>query len=341
MPFWCLKVGLLVTVWCVSVLWCDVQSASILQRQGSVLEVVFFTNFVGCFFTTGACLLLRRGSFTDMRSLACTLYERPMMWRLLLSVASVNVMATWCMFLSFTFSGMTHVYAVKTTEPLLMCLLSMECTQKLIKNALSKGRSAKDPFADVEEYPLSTKLITFRTWMCVLIVCIGAFLTSGSLKRNTNTSFGILVLLFTYSLVLVSNCALALRTTLMKPLLHVLPDESSVFSSCSIYVFMSMLGSSALVLPVLVYRGKHLLEYDMDTWKQFLVVGLSYGTYQACNGMVLFHVTPLAYSILKQVRVVLIFFFSLYYFGKEIESTSQLFIGLILLFSGTYCYAAV
>ncbi|ORC84352.1 uncharacterized protein TM35_000461710 [Trypanosoma theileri] len=341
MFLWSLGLCAVVLVWCISVLWCDVQSASFLQEKGSIMEVVFFTNFFACIVTTAACLLLRVTSWSDLKYIAVSLYENTLTWRLLLSVACVNVLALSLMFSSFTLAGMTHAYAVKTTEPLLMCLLSTECMQRGIRRILDKGRTGKNLHGEEEDYPISTKIITIDTWFSVMLVCIGAFLTSSSLKRTTTDhSLSLTTLMFAYCLIFASNAALALRTTLMKPLLHLVPDCGVVLASCAIHIFMSLLGSLILMVPTFLNKGKYIVEYDKETWKRIAVIGASYGVYQFCNGMVLFNVIPLAYSILKQIRVVIIFFFSAYYFGKEFESVLQLAVGLTFLAIGSYRYAA-
>ncbi|KAH9586320.1 hypothetical protein LSM04_006160 [Trypanosoma melophagium] len=341
MFLWSLGMCALVLVWCVSVLWCDVQSAALLHRKGSILEVLFFTNFVSCIVTTAACLLMRVGSWSDLKFLVLAIHENTLTWRLLLSVACVNVLALSLMFFSFTLAGMTHAYAVKTTEPLLMCFLSTECMQREIRRILDKGRTGKNSHGEVEDYPISTRIIAIDTWFSVFLVCVGAFLTSSSLKRSTTDhSLSLTMLVLAYCLVFASNAALALRTTLMKPLLHLVPDAGVVLASSAIHILMSLLGSLLLMLPTLLIKGKYIVEYDKETWKRIGVIGASYGLYQFCNGMVLFNVVPLAYSILKQIRVVVIFFFSAYYFGKEFEGVLQLVVGLIFLAIGSYRYAA-
>ncbi|EAN93517.1 hypothetical protein TcYC6_0040700 [Trypanosoma cruzi] len=333
-----MKIPLVLLLWCASVLLCDVQSAAFVEKRGSVLEMVFFINIVGCLVPGGACLLCRSGGWRELWQAAILLYESATLWRLFFVVNFVNVLATYLMFSSFTFAGMTHVYAIKTTEPLVMCLLSTEIVQRVIRGFFADGRNTKSGSTDIDPYPMSTKIVSSSTWVSVFFVCIGASLTSGSLKRSGESSLGAAVIMFTYILVFASNAALSLRTTLMKPLLHIIPNDGTIFPSCLVHFFVLLLSSITLLGPVLAFRGRDIMEYNADIWRQIVVVGISYGVYQVFNGVVLFHVAPLSYSILKQVRVILVFFFSAYYFGKEFDSVLQLLMGLILLFAGSYCY---
>ncbi|RNE94921.1 uncharacterized protein Tco025E_10284 [Trypanosoma conorhini] len=338
MFFWYFKMPLILLLWCVSVLLCDVQSAAFVEKKGSVLEMVFLINLVGCLIPGVTCLFCRRDAWRDMWHTAISFYQSTALLKLILAVCCVNVLATGLMFSSFTLAGMTQAYAIKTMEPLVMCLLSAELMQGLIRRFVTDGKAAKShPFYD-DPHGAPSKTISLATWISVLFVCIGALLTSGSLKRSGETFSSAAVIIFAYTLVFVSNSALALRTVLLKPLLHTIPNDGSIFPASVVHCFMMFLGSMVLLGPALVFRGKNMMDYNLDMWKQILVVGISYGVYQVFNGVVLFFVTPLSYSILKQVRVVLIFFFSAYYFGKEFGSFAQLIVGLLLLFGGSYCY---
>ncbi|RNF10863.1 hypothetical protein TraAM80_01247 [Trypanosoma rangeli] len=338
MFLWYFKIPLILLLWCVSILLCDIRSATFVEKNGSVLEIVFFINVVGCLIPGTICLLCRRGSWCKMWHTAITFYESTALLKLFLAVCYVNVLATGLFFFSFTLSSMTHAYAIKTTEPLVMCLLSTEIMQRAIRGFMIGEKEGKSYLTDGELHLVSPKTISFITWISVFFVCIGALLISGSLERSGETVRSDAAIMFTYCLVFASSCALALRTTLMKPLLHTIQRDGSIFPAAVVHCFMMFCGSVTLLGPALVFRGRNIVGYNLDVWKQIVVVGLSYGVYQVVNGVLLFYVTPLSYSILKQVRVVLIFFCSAYYFGKEFAGVARLIVGLLLLFGGSYCY---
>ncbi|ESL11896.1 hypothetical protein TRSC58_00345 [Trypanosoma rangeli SC58] len=338
MFLWYFKIPLILLLWCVSILLCDIQSATFVEKKGSVLEMVFFINVVGCLIPGITCLLCRRDSWCKMWHTAITFYESTALLKLLLAVCYVNVLATGLFFFSFTLSGMTHAYAIKTTEPLVMCLLSTEIMQRAIRGFMAGEKEGKSHSIDSEPHLVSPKTISLITWISVVFVCIGALLISGSLERSGKTVRSDAVLVLSYCFVFASNCALALRTTLMKPLLHSIQSDGSIFPAAMVHCFMMFCGSVTLLGPVLMFKGRDIVGYNVDMWKQVVVVGFSYGVYQVFNGVLLFYVTPLSYSILKQIRVVLIFFFLAYYFGKEFADIARLIIGLLLLFGGSYCY---
>lgn len=207
------KDTLVVALWIFSVWICDTQSAVFLSEGHGLLQLLFFTNAVGA--VSGYTALICTGDAT------CTLR----VGGLHVVLAVCNSLALCLMFGGFVASGMSSAYALKTTEPLFTALASTDAVLRLLQWFDSSHT----------QFGISHTL-SLSVWLSVLAVCSGAAISTTSLP-----TVGLLQWSVTSALVLCSNAAFAVRTTVQKALLssqrHCGTLRFSVFMfSCLLFV---------------------------------------------------------------------------------------------------------
>lgn len=112
------------------------------------VDSVFETGWnFGSVVTFLLCVLIKHDFLESFQHTLFTLYDASFFFvTLLLLLFCVNVASLLLMFCGFTFAGMTYVYTVKTTEPFVMCLFSIEGMQKYFGQRLTSQEQMRSFF---------------------------------------------------------------------------------------------------------------------------------------------------------------------------------------------------
>jgi hypothetical protein len=328
------KAAVVLTVWTASVAWCDTESAVFL-RYHNACTLVAGMSVIGSLF--GALVSAAVPSTTPPFHFARNILAVPHAFesRLLLALAAANTAALVAMFYAVSIGGMPEVYALKTTEPICICLLSVTQAQAVIKRTVMLGAASGH---SLEEW--HWRRPSYPMWCSVVVVCVGAMGIATSMKApnfedHRHRAVGVGALLVT-----LSNVLLALRTMLQKPMLHALLKlETIVAASTKIFVEVGAIGGFFLIAVMLATDQYDDLRLTMGDLYRLFSIAVSYYVYQVCNSLVILYVVPVSYSVVKQLRVVIIFFLSVSLFGKEFDSVAQLVVGLVLVSVGSVWYA--
>lgn len=256
---------------------------------------------------------------------------------LLLLTGVINALALWMMFSAFGHGGMAIAYAFKATEPLVTCVL---CTATFL-TAIGGCVSLMSAVGTTE---LSWKAPapTWRVWLWVSVVCGGAIAMSGSITKKAEgggAAQQVSMPLLAITFIFLSNTMFALRTTVSKPLLHHQIEEGGGISAAAFFFVNIGLVSSAVTLLPTVYSFFNKVDL---TWGQHLglaVSGACYYVFQLCGNFVLLRISCVSYAVARQMRVVVVFATSVFYFGNSFSNLYTAVGGGCAVIGGSVMYA--